>query len=203
MRRRVSRDRDSSMLRPTSEQHRCTPRPSRRAFLRVMAAAVPAACLLSPVGKAVAGVRVRSLRFHHLHTGEKLSLVYFAGNRYLPNALAAIDHLLRDFRTDDEHVIDRALLDLLFDVSLKIGRNTCFEVISGYRSPATNAMLRGTSNKVATGSLHMQGRAIDLRVQGLDAILLRNAATAMQRGGVGYYPSSDFVHLDTGRFRTW
>ena len=88
-------------------------------------------------------------------------------------------------------------------MSLKIGRNTRFEVISAYRSPATNAMLRGTSNKVAMRSLHMQGRAIDVRVQGLDAVLLRNAATGMKRGGVGYYPSSDFVHLDTGRFRTW
>ena len=203
MRRGASRDHGSGMLRLIRNQERNTLSPSRRAFLRGMAAAVPAAFLLSPVGKAVASVRVRSLRFHHLHTGEKLSVVYYAGNRYRSDALAAIDHLLRDFRTDDEHVIDRALLDLIFDVSLKLGRNTRFEVISAYRSPATNAMLRGTSNKVAMRSLHMQGRAIDVRVQGLDAVLLRNAATGMKRGGVGYYPSSDFVHLDTGRFRTW
>ena len=129
--------------------------------------------------------------------------MYYTGREYLPEALAAINHLLRDFRTDDEQAIDRNLLDLLSDISWKIGDRTCFEVISGYRSPTTNAMLRRTSGKVAERSLHMQGRAIDVRVQGLDAVLLRNAATAMRRGGVGYYPNSRFVHLDTGRFRTW
>ena len=177
--------------------------PSRRTFLRGLAAAVPAAFLLSPVGKATAGVRIRSLRLHHLHTGEKLSVVYYAGHRYLPDALASINHLLRDFRTDDELAIDRNLLDLLSDISWKIGDKTCFEVISGYRSPTTNAMLRRTSGKVSERSLHMQGRAVDVRVQGLDAVLLRNAAASMKRGGVGYYPSSRFVHLDTGRIRTW
>lgn len=177
--------------------------PTRRAFLQRMAAALPAAFLLSPVGKAMAGAHTRSLRFRHLHTGEKLSVVYYADESYLPDALAAINHLLRDFRTDDEHAIDRNLLDLLYDISLKIGRSTWFEVISGYRSPSTNVMLRQTSKKVARQSLHMQGRAIDVRVRGLDAALLRSAATSMKRGGVGYYPNSAFVHLDTGRFRTW
>ncbi len=177
--------------------------PNRRTFLRRLGTTVPAAFLLGSMGRAVAEVPMRSLRLHHLHTGEKLSVVYYANRHYLPDALAAINHLLRDFRTDDEHAIDRTLLDLLSDISRKIGDKTCFEVISGYRSPATNAMLRRTSGKVAERSLHMQGRAIDVRVQGLDAILLRNAATALSRGGVGYYPNSRFVHLDTGRFRTW
>ncbi len=121
----------------------------------------------------------------------------------MPETLAAIDHLLRDFRTDQEHAIDTSLLDLLFDVSLKMGRNVRFQVISGYRSPATNAMLRRKSRHVAERSLHTQGRAIDVRVQGMSAVLLRNAAIAMRRGGVGYYPNSDFVHLDTGRVRHW
>jgi len=177
--------------------------PTRRAFLRGMAAAVPAAFLLSPAARAMARMEIRSLRFHHLHTGEQLSVVYYAGGDYLSQPLAAINHLLRDFRTDDEHSIDRSLLDLLFGVSLKIGRGTRFEVISAYRSPHTNAMLRRKSSRVAGRSLHMQGRAIDVHVQGLDTALLRNAATAMKRGGIGYYPNSDFVHLDTGRFRTW
>ncbi len=191
------------MSEPTRSQNRNAIRRSRRAFLRGIGAVVPAAFLLSPMAKAVAAVRIRSLRFQHLHTGEELSVVYYAGNDYLPESLNAINHLLRDFRTDVEHTIDPALLDLLFDISLKLGRNTRFEVISGYRSPATNAMLRSASRKVAKRSLHMQGRAIDVRVQGLDAVLLRNAATSMGRGGVGYYPDSNFVHLDTGRFRTW
>ncbi len=187
----------------TREPERDTACPSRRAFLRRLGRAVPAAFLLGAMGQAVAGVPMRSLRLHHLHTGEKLSVVYYANRRYLPDALAAIDHLLRDFRTDAEHRIDRNLLDLLSDISRKIGDKTCFEVISGYRSPVTNALLRRSSGKVAKQSLHMQGRAIDVRVQGLDAVLLRNAATALRRGGVGYYPSSRFVHLDTGRHRTW
>ncbi len=187
----------------TRNRERDPVRASRRTFLRGLAAAVPAAFLLSPVGKATAGVRIRSLRLHHLHTGEKLSVVYYAGHKYLPDALSAINHLLRDFRTDDEQTIDRNLLDLLSDISWKIGDKTCFEVISGYRSPATNAMLRRKSGKVAERSLHMQGRAVDVRVQGLDAVLLRNAAATMERGGVGYYRNSRFVHLDTGRFRTW
>ena len=168
-----------------------------------MAAAVPAALLLSPAGKAMAGAPVRSLRLHHLHTGERLSAVYYADRNYLPESLAAIDHLLRDYRTDEEHAIDHALLDLIYDISMKIGRGTWFEVISGYRSPTTNVILRHRIRRVAKHSLHMQGRAIDVRIQGLDAVLLRNAATAMRRGGVGYYPASNFVHLDTGRFRTW
>ncbi len=187
----------------TREPERDTACPSRRGFLRRLGRAVPAAFLLGAMGQAVAGVPMRSLRLHHLHTGEKLSVVYYANRRYLPDALAAIDHLLRDFRTDAEHRIDRNLLDLLSDISRKIGDKTCFEVISGYRSPVTNALLRRSSGKVAKQSLHMQGRAIDVRVQGLDAVLLRNAATALRRGGVGYYPSSRFVHLDTGRHRTW
>ncbi len=187
----------------TQEPERDTPCPSRRVFLRRLATAVPGAFLLSAMGQAAAGVPMRSLRLHHLHTGEKLSVVYYTNRRYLPDALAAIDHLLRDFRTDATHRIDRNLLDLLSDISRKIGDRTCFEVISGYRSPVTNAMLRRGSGKVAEHSLHMQGRAIDVRVQGLDAVLLRNAAKAMRRGGVGYYPNSRFVHLDTGRYRTW
>ena len=190
------------MLNRTEDQ-RAAPCPTRRMLLRGLAAAVPAALLLTPIGRASAAIETRPLRFHHLHTGEKLSAVYYAQGQYVPESLAAIDHLLRDFRTGNSHPIDRALLDLLYGISLKLGRGTVFEVISGYRSPETNAMLRRTSRRVARSSMHVHGRAIDVRVQGLDAVLLRNAAIGMKLGGVGYYPSSDFVHLDTGRFRTW
>ncbi len=191
------------MLQRIHDENRGLHRPSRRQFLRGLAAVVPTACLLTPMSKAMASMDIRSLRVQHLHTGEQLSAVYYARGRYVPETLAAIDHLLRDFRTDQEHPIDTSLLDLLFDVSLKIGRNVRFQVISGYRSPATNAMLRRKSRHVAERSLHTQGRAIDVRVQGMSAVLLRNAAVAMRRGGVGYYPNSDFVHLDTGRVRHW
>lgn len=177
--------------------------PTRRTLLRGIAAAAPAVLLLVPAGRALASVETRALRLQHLHTGERLSVVYFAEGQYVPESLAAIDRLLRDFRTDEVHPMDRALLDLLYDISLKLGRNTRFEVVSGYRSPATNAMLRRTSGKVARHSLHMEGRAVDVHIDGLDTRLLRNAAITMRRGGVGYYASSDFVHLDTGRFRTW
>ncbi len=188
---------------PTRHHEHKAPCLTRRALLRGIAAVVPAALLLSPVANARAAADIRSLRFKHLHTGERLSVVYHARGRYLPDALNAINHLLRDFRTGEQHTIDRALLDLLFHISLKLGRDTRFEVISGYRSASTNSMLRNRSRKVAERSLHMQGRAIDVRVEGLDAVLLRNAATSMQSGGVGYYKDSAFVHLDTGRFRTW
>ena len=191
------------MSEPTRHPESNAPCPARRVLLRGIAAVVPAALLWAPVGNARAAADIRPLRFKHLHTGERLSVVYHARGRYLPDALKAINHLLRDFRTGEEHTIDPALLDLLFHISLKLGRNTRFEVISGYRSASTNAMLRNGSRKVAVRSLHMQGRAIDVRVEGLDAVLLRNAATSMQSGGVGFYADSAFVHLDTGRFRTW
>ena len=179
------------------------PCPARRTILRGLAVTLPAALLLTPIGRTLAAMEVRPLRLHHLHTGERLSVVYYAEGGYVPESLAAIDHLLRDFRTGEVHPIDRTLLDLLFDVSLRIGRGAVFEVISGYRSAETNAMLRRTSPHVAKRSLHMQGRAVDVRLQGLNTTLLRNAAIGMKRGGVGYYPRSDFVHLDTGRARTW
>jgi len=145
----------------------------------------------------------RFLAFHHTHTDERLRIAYFARGKYLPEALARIEFLLRDFRTGDVHPIDPRLLDTLFAVCLACGRDT-FEIISGYRSPQTNAMLRKTGGGgVAKRSLHMDGRAIDVRLAGFSSARLRDAAITLGRGGVGYYPQSDFVHLDTGRPRTW
>lgn len=126
-----------------------------------------------------------------------------ARGRYLPTALSAVSHLLRDFRTGDEHPIDPRLLDLLHALHVSIGSQRPFEIISGYRSPGTNAMLRTHGGGVASGSLHMQGRAIDLRVGDVPLASLRDAALALRRGGVGYYPTSNFVHVDTGRVRRW
>lgn len=145
----------------------------------------------------------RSLTFNNLHTGERLTAEYFSAGTYVPDALRAIDHVLRDFRTGDIHTIDPALLDLLHRLGGVTGSRRPYEVISGYRSPATNRMLRARSEGVASGSLHMQGQAIDIRVGDVRLASLRDAALAVGRGGVGYYPASNFVHVDTGRPRRW
>jgi uncharacterized protein YcbK (DUF882 family) len=145
----------------------------------------------------------RSLSFVHTHTGEKLSTTYFQDGNYVAPSLERINHLLRDFRTDEVHSIDPALLDILFDLQGKAQHAGPFEVISAYRSPQTNAALRRRSSAVAEQSMHLQGRAIDIRLRGFPTIKLRDLAILLQRGGVGFYASSDFVHVDTGRVRRW
>jgi uncharacterized protein YcbK (DUF882 family) len=165
-----------------------------------------ASLLSAPFSPALAGLgEVRSLAFDNLHTGEKLSLEYWVEGRYLPDALSALNHLLRDFRTGDTHPISTQLLDLLAVIRGKLGTAAPFSVISGYRSPATNARLRGESEHsgVAAQSLHMQGMAIDIRVPGRPLAGLRDIALNLKSGGVGYYPQSDFVHVDVGRVRRW
>ena len=179
------------------------PNASRRAFLCRLLAVAPAMLLPALWSRAEASGDARTLAFRHTHTGETLRVVYRADGGYRPDALRQIDHLLRDFRTGDEHPIDPQLLDLLHEVACEAGSNGVFEVISGYRSPETNARLRSGSNGVAKGSLHMQGRAIDFRLTDVPTSTIRDTARALKRGGVGYYGKSDFVHLDTGRFRTW
>ncbi|MEI7839065.1 MAG: DUF882 domain-containing protein [Methylococcaceae bacterium] len=137
------------------------------------------------------------------HTGDRLRLTYFERGLYIEDALQEIDYVLRDYHTGDIHPIDPALLDQLYDLKLSLGVSRPFNVISGYRSPETNANLRRHSDGVAKHSLHMQGRAVDIRLDGYDVRTIRDAALSMQRGGVGYYSESNFVHLDTGDFRTW
>jgi uncharacterized protein YcbK (DUF882 family) len=145
----------------------------------------------------------RSLSFVHTHTGETLETTYFQDGKYLAPSLARVNHLLRDFRTDEVHSIDPALLDILFDLQGKAQHDGPFEVISGYRSPQTNAALRYRSSAVAEHSMHMEGRAIDIRLRGFPTLKLRDLAIALHRGGVGFYAASDFVHVDTGRLRIW
>jgi len=174
---------------------------TRRRLLTGLAAAGVSAVL--PQWAFADPAEVRVLRFAHLHTGERLKIEYFRAGGYLPDSLRTIDHLLRDFRTGEEHVIDPGLLDLLHRLTGMTGTNKPFEVISGYRSPATNALLHSRSEGVAGGSLHMQGQAIDIRLADVRLDRLRAAALAVRRGGVGYYPASSFVHVDTGRVRTW
>lgn len=143
------------------------------------------------------------LALHNTHTGDRLNLTYFERGRYIKDALHEINHLFRDYHDGTVHPIDPALLDQLYDLKHTLEVRKPFHIVSGYRSPATNADLRKHSDGVAKNSLHMEGRAIDIRIEGLDTRRIRNAALAMGRGGVGYYERSDFVHLDTGSVRTW
>jgi len=146
----------------------------------------------------------KSLAFKNLNTGEDLKLTYFEKGRYIKSALREINFVLRDYRTGDIYPIDINLLDQLHDLRLVLGvANRPYHVISGYRSPTTNGHLHSESYGVANNSLHMQGRAVDIRIEGLDTRHIRNAALVLRRGGVGYYRASDFVHLDTGKVRTW
>jgi uncharacterized protein YcbK (DUF882 family) len=145
----------------------------------------------------------RSLSFLHTHTGERLSVDYFQDGHYQPDGLAQVNHLLRDFRNDEVHRIDPTLLDTLFDLQTLAQKPTVFEVISGYRSPATNAMLRRSTEGVALHSMHLEGRAIDVRLERFPTATLARLARSMGRGGVGFYAASDFVHVDTGRVRSW
>lgn len=142
------------------------------------------------------------LRFFNTHTDECLEMMHTPGQ--CPRAVQRkLAFFLRDFRTDEVHAIDPGLLDILSEIQHRTGSRGTIEIISGYRSPGTNAMLRSRSRGVASHSLHMEGRALDVRIRDLETRRLRSAAAALRRGGVGYYASSDFVHLDTGRFRTW
>lgn len=170
----------------------------------VLAAAAPLAIGLVPYS-ALARSRVgaRSLAFNNLHTGEKDKVDYWVDGAYQPEALARIDHLLRDFRTGDVYPMDRRLLNLLYVLRRTIGTDREFELISGYRSPKTNKLLRQRSGGVASHSLHMQGMAADIRLPGINLKTLHRSARDMRAGGVGFYPQSGFVHVDVGRVRYW
>lgn len=145
----------------------------------------------------------RSVSFDNIHTGEKLSVEYWADGTYVPDALDAVNHVLRDYRTGAVHAIAPKLLDLLHHLRATMESKAPFSVISGYRSPATNARMHARSGQVAAHSLHMDGEAIDIRVPGAKLAALHKAALSLRLGGVGYYPVSDFVHVDIGRVRRW
>jgi uncharacterized protein YcbK (DUF882 family) len=159
--------------------------------------------MMLPGGAAIAATAPRRLEFYNLHTGESLRAVYWEGGRYLKDGLAEIDYLLRDFRADEIHAIDPDLLDLVYRLRGAMECRSPVQVISGYRTAATNAMLARHSKGVAKNSYHIKGMAIDLRLPGRRLRDVRAAALALSGGGVGYYPKPDFVHMDTGPVRTW
>ncbi len=177
---------------------------SRRRLLTMGIAAVTSAMV--PNALAAAGSlmeRERSLSFYNLYTGESLSSVYWHDGKYLSDAMAEISFILRDIRTGKVKPIDRNLLDLLANVQSELECNEPFHIISGYRTPKSNALLGKKKKGVAKNSLHMYGKAIDVRVPGYSLKNLRLAAMNLKRGGVGYYPKSRFVHMDVGQVRYW
>ena len=176
---------------------------SRRNFTRALGGLLAAPALMLSRHAPASGKPARTLRFAHTHTGEKLVITYTAGDRYVPSALTEINRFLRDFRTGDVHPIDPHLLDQLHMLTVLTASPAPFEVISGYRSPATNSSLRARSGGVASHSLLLDGRAIDIRLPDVALADLHQAAISLRAGGVGFYPGSNFVHVDTGRVRRW
>jgi uncharacterized protein YcbK (DUF882 family) len=169
-------------------------------LLAAAAATLPFARRTMAAAAASAG---RWIELRNTHTNEIVSVTYRDASGLLPEALAQLDYVLRDHRSGERHAMDRALYDLLADLAVAANREARFEIISGYRSPATNASLAARSRGVSPRSLHVEGRAVDVRLTGFPTADLRELALAMKRGGVGYYARSDFVHLDTGRVRWW
>jgi uncharacterized protein YcbK (DUF882 family) len=173
----------------------------RRKVLKACGLLVPA--LAFPRSTIFAREAPRRLGFYHTHTRETLDVVYFEEATYRPEALDEINHLLRDFRSREVHPIDPTLLDILYAIRVRTRSEEPYQIISGYRSPETNEMLRTSTDGVAEKSLHMAGKAIDVRLPDIPLKILRQAGLGLCRGGVGYYPTSNFVHLDTGHFRSW
>ncbi|HXP31846.1 MAG TPA: DUF882 domain-containing protein [Stellaceae bacterium] len=175
---------------------------SRRRILAFAAGALVTAAA-APASAALRFTDRRTLSFHHLHTGESLEATYWIDGRYQPRELERINRLLRDFRTGEVYPIDLELLDLLLALRRRLASRAPFQVISGYRSPATNAMLASLTEGVSSNSLHLSGQAIDIRLPDRSLGMMNRAALSLQGGGVGYYPRSDFIHLDVGRVRRW
>jgi uncharacterized protein YcbK (DUF882 family) len=170
----------------------------------LLLATIAAPAVLPPAALPDAFAEQRRLRLYHTHTRQRIDVVYWRDNSYVPDALAQLDRFLRDHLTGDVHHFDPRLFDVLFDLTKAAGRpNSEIDVVCGYRSPQTNEFLRTHTTGVARQSLHMQAEAIDIRLPGVKTSGLRDAALALGRGGVGYYPVSDFIHVDVGRVRRW
>ena len=187
---------------PKKHQENSNIQLSRRAFLTTIAGAAVTLAAPNVIASAVPA-RDRELTFYNTHTGEKLSATFWSDGNYLDDGIDEINWILRDHRAGIATPIDPKLLDLLHQLQANVEHQGEFHIISGYRSPATNNMLNKNSSGVAKRSYHMQGKAIDVRLPGFDSRQLRKAAIALKGGGVGFYSSSDFVHLDVGRVRYW
>ena len=186
------------------ESNRASTAPcTRRYFLGL--GLVVAGTVLAPgaISAVEAAALPRRLAFYHTHTGESLTATYWDKGRYVPGALSHIDYILRDFVNDERRIIDRKLLDLLVELHRRTRSQAPFEIISAYRSPSTNAMLRARSDGVAQNSYHIKAKAIDIRLRDVPLRRLHATALAMKRGGVGMYTASNFVHVDTGPVRYW
>lgn len=180
---------------------------SRRDFIKygcagLFGAAVPFLSMKKVVA-AAGGVDSWKIAFHNAHTDESFSGVYRVGDKYLPEAFERMNYVLRDFRTSEVFPMDPHVIDIISLIQKKTGINKPLDVLSGYRSPKTNAMLGKNTSGVASNSFHMYGQAMDIRLPGFSTRKLRNIARSLQAGGVGYYPRSSFVHVDTGNVRTW
>jgi uncharacterized protein YcbK (DUF882 family) len=175
---------------------------NRREFLRIGAGATATLIVRAGFAKPNAPLE-RSLGFYNTHTDEVLKTVYWVEGKYQPDGLREINRILRDHRTGEVHSMDERLLDLLYLLQTKTGRKDKFHIISGYRSPASNAKMHARSAGVAKRSYHMQGKAVDIRLPGYDLKKLHQAALALKAGGVGCYPSSNFIHVDVGPVRSW
>lgn len=172
---------------------------------------IPPAASVPPVGLrptpvesfAAPVVEPRWVHLRNIHTDEKLEAVYWENGEYVPDAVQALNKVLRDYRNDETHPMDPGLYDILDQIRAKTQSRSPFQVISGYRSPATNRMLSERSGEVAKRSLHMDGKAMDIKLEDVDLRYVRQAALDIGRGGVGYYPTSNFVHVDVGPVRKW
>lgn len=176
---------------------------TRRTLLQGCLTAVACSLMPSFASALVSQPEARSLAFYNTHTGETLNTVYWEKGIYIPENLNCINHILRDHRTGDIREMDPRLLDLIHAVHTRLESGRPFEIISGYRSPKSNMQLYEHSSGVAFKSMHMEGKAIDLRLADRSLKTVRAAAMLMQQGGVGYYPASNFVHIDTGAVRYW
>jgi uncharacterized protein YcbK (DUF882 family) len=178
---------------------------SLRQFLKLGFVVAAAGLIPFPVLAALRDnvTRERSLALYNTHTGESIKTVFWAEGSYIPPALAEINYVLRDHRNNEIKDISPMLLDLLCDINRMVDGRQPFQIISGYRSPTTNKKLAALSDGVAKHSMHLDGKAIDIRVPGRELVQVRRAALMLQGGGVGYYPKSDFVHVDVGRIRQW
>lgn len=176
---------------------------NRRKFLKCSIAAATTSTFSNIIHASAGSTSERTLEFINLHTDEKLCSNYWVNGEYDTNSLSDINYLLRDHRANEVHEINTRLIDLLYSLHATTGSNTPYHIISAYRSPSTNEKLRQQTNGVAKKSMHMQGMAIDIRLPDVDLKHLRDTAISLQAGGVGYYPKSNFLHIDIGRPRNW